>query len=147
MTRVLAHWPLDWWEASKAGSLTRGVSSAPSPAKTRHRYRSLYHDNSLRPNRISSTLCYICLQYTTWPSGSDRQPNLFLTRKVSFSLFIVFWHSTSFPFCQGKNRPSRHSQRVNSPWPKPSLLLGLHRICQIAEKTSPRRFGYGTFQR
>ena len=94
----------------------------------------LYHDNSLRPTRISSTLCYICLQYTTLPSESDGQPNLLLTRTVSFSLFIVFWHSTSFPFCQGMNRPSRHSQRVNSPWPKPSLLLACTASARLRRK-------------
>jgi hypothetical protein len=59
LTRVLAHWPLDWREASKAGSLTRGVSSAPSPAKTRHRYRSLSRQKPSPNSDLLDPLLYL----------------------------------------------------------------------------------------
>jgi hypothetical protein len=92
----------------------------------------LYHDKSLRP----SPRPFAIFAYSTQLSRADQtdSPIYSLTRTVSFSLFIVFWHSTSFPFCQGMNRPSRHSQRVNSPWPKPSLLLACTASARLRRK-------------
>ncbi|PMD26618.1 hypothetical protein NA56DRAFT_697846 [Hyaloscypha hepaticicola] len=73
-------------------------------------------------------------------------PRLFaIFAYISISLYIVFWHSTSFPFCQGKNRPSRPFSASKQPLAEAESAAGLHLICRLRRKRrQARRFDYAT---
>ncbi len=127
--------PTDHWTGGRRAKpvhyCTRGVPSAPSPARTRP---SLYHDKSPRSTRVSSALCHVAHSAQLGQADPTQQPNLFLSRTVSISLFIVFWHSTSFPFWKGKNRHSRPCSASQQPFAEAESAAGLHRICRLRRK-------------